>query len=296
MTYALQSGVAPDYPVYYQNTVALTTNWQYFTVTYTDRASSDPNAFLGFNLAQATGSIWIDDMSLTPSTHFGTLPPGSALPSDSDCAARVRQSSWEPRPDNATANQTLPTAAQQAQIQAASWTSAGMDGATSDAYLHRVTGNFTGTTDEILQWVACKWGIDEDIARAQAAKESSWHQDYRGDYRQDSSLCPPGTWDGSGCYQSYGLLQIKYHWVPFTWPMSRNDTAFNADYAYAWWRNCYEGHVRFLHDLGGGYGPGDLWGCVGFWYSGRWYDSGAQTYIGLVQNNYNTKPWLQSGF
>ena len=29
----------------------------------------------------------------------------------------------------------------------------------------RVTGNFTGTTDMILQWAACKWGIDEDIVR-----------------------------------------------------------------------------------------------------------------------------------
>ena len=38
----------------------------------------------------------------------------------------------------------------------------------------RVTGNFTGTTDEIIQWAACKWGIDEDIVRAQMAKESWW--------------------------------------------------------------------------------------------------------------------------
>ena len=36
--------------------------------------------------------------------HFSTLAPGSALPSESDCAARVRRSSWEPRADNATAN------------------------------------------------------------------------------------------------------------------------------------------------------------------------------------------------
>ena len=33
----------------------------------------------------------------------------------------------------------------------------------------RVTGNFSGSTDEILQWAACKWGVDEDMVRAQAA-------------------------------------------------------------------------------------------------------------------------------
>jgi hypothetical protein len=296
MTYALQSGVAPDYPVYYQNTVALTTNWQYFTVTYTDSASSDPNAFLSFHLAQATGSIWIDDVSLTPSTHFGTLPPGSALPSDSDCAARVRQSSWEPRPENSTANQTRPTTAQQAQIQAASWANAGMDGATSDAYLHRVTGNFTGTTDELLQWVACKWGIDEDIVRAQVDYESDWYQSQRGDYASGSAKCPPGTFDGTGCYHSYGLLQVKYDWAPYTWPMSVQSTPFNVDYAYAWWRNCYEGHAAYLYQQTSTYHAGDLWGCIGFWYTGRWYDPAATDYISQVRNLYATKPWLQPGF
>ena len=36
------------------------------------------------------------------------------------------------------------------------------------------TGNFTGTTDEIIQWAACKWGFDENTLRAQVAKESYW--------------------------------------------------------------------------------------------------------------------------
>jgi hypothetical protein len=29
-----------------------------------------------------------------------------------------------------------------------------------------VTGDYTGTTDEILQWLSCKWGIDIDMIRA----------------------------------------------------------------------------------------------------------------------------------
>ena len=40
----------------------------------------------------------------TASERFNTLPPGSKLPSESECAARVRRYAWEPRPDNTTAN------------------------------------------------------------------------------------------------------------------------------------------------------------------------------------------------
>ena len=42
-------------------------------------------------------------------------------------------------------------------------------------------GNFTGTTTEIFQWAACKWGIDEDTLRAVAVQESDWHQSAVGD-------------------------------------------------------------------------------------------------------------------
>ena len=40
--------------------------------------------------------------------YFTQLPPGAALPSSAACAARVHQSSWEPRADNDTANHTVP--------------------------------------------------------------------------------------------------------------------------------------------------------------------------------------------
>ena len=45
----------------------------------------------------------------------------------------------------------------------------------------RVDGDFAGTTDEIIQWAACKWGIDEDIVRAQVIKESYWYMSAIGD-------------------------------------------------------------------------------------------------------------------
>ena len=107
-------------------------------------------------------------------TFFSTLPPGAALPSGADCAARVRRHPWEPRPENHPANHRVPTADELSFFNLASWGYA-------DHYHRRVTGAFTGTTDEIIQWAACKWGLDEDTVRAQAVKESNWAQAAAGD-------------------------------------------------------------------------------------------------------------------
>jgi hypothetical protein len=228
-----------------------------------------------------------------------TLPPGSVLPSESTCAARIAPSSFEPRPDNYAANHQVPTAAQIANLQP--WNpSIGMD-SKSDSLRKQITGNYTGTTDEILQWVACKWGIDVNIVRAEAVTESNWHQSQLGDYTTNQSLCPPGTWNGSSCYQSYGILQIKYTYFKTEWPMSKQDTAFNAEFVYGWIRNCYEGWADYLYGLTPSpgyphYHAGDIWGCLGFWFSGGWYTSGAINYINITKQHYQQKPWLQGGF
>jgi hypothetical protein len=245
----------------------------------------------------------IGNSALTPTTpgvNTGTtLPPGSALPGDSTCSSQISRSSFEPRVDNYAANHQVPTAAQIANLHP--WNpSIGMDDR-SDSLRRRITGNFTGTTDEILQWAACKWGIDAYIIRAQAVTESYWHESQLGDSTTNQSLCPPGTWNGSSCYQSYGILQIKYTYFQTEWPMSRNDTAFNADVVYGWLRNCYEGWADYLYQrtpVSGypRYHAGDIWGCLGFWFSGSWYDQGAINYINVTKGHYAQKPWLQPGF
>ncbi len=230
---------------------------------------------------------------------FTTLPPGSVLPDEQDCTARVHHSSWEPRSDNMEANQSVPTQEQVAQL--TPWGPAiGVD-AKADTLRKQITGNFTGTTNEIFQWVACKWGIDENIVRAEAVVESDWHQSQVGDYTTERTFCPPGTWDGKGCYQSYGVLQLKYYYFQSTWPMSREDTAFNAEYIYGVIRTCYEGWTTYLNDrtpLPGysRYHAGDIWGCLGRWYSGGWYDQGAIDYIDKVKTALTNEDWLQAGF
>jgi autotransporter family porin len=217
----------------------------------------------------------------TPSSgRFSTLAPGSALPSESDCAAHVRRSSFEPRPDNTTANNDNVFM---------------QGGRLSGSYLNqygyesRVTGNFTGTTDEIIQWGACKWGIDEDIVRAQSVQESYWHQSTLGDC---GGTTQPQT---NGC-ASVGLLQVKGADIPpthpGTWPYAYQSTAFNVDYMLGVLRACYEGKETWL---GNGYHAGDIWGCVGRWFSGDWYIH-SQQYIANVQSIKAQQVWLSPGF
>ncbi|HEU5383096.1 MAG TPA: hypothetical protein VFV38_47455 [Ktedonobacteraceae bacterium] len=230
---------------------------------------------------------------------FTTLPPGTTLPSEQACAARVRHSSWEPRTDNQAANHSVPTDEQIALL--TPWDEKlGLD-PKANSLLQQINGNFAGTTNEILQWAACKWGIDENIVRAEAVIESNWHQNFQGDYTNDPNFCPPNTWDGKGCYQSYGLFQLKYYYFQSAWPMSRSDSAFNVEYSLGVIRTCFEGWTTYLNDrtpLPGypHYHAGDIWGCLGRWYSGGWYDQGALYYIQQVKSALENQSWLEASF
>lgn len=234
-----------------------------------------------------------------PANSSATLPPGAALPSEATCAARVHRSSWEPRPANRAANSRVPTAAQIAGLKP--WGSAmGMD-PRADALRKQMKGNFTGTTDEILQWAACKWGFDPDVLRADAVVESYWQQSQRGDYTSNQQYCPPGSWDGAGCFQSYGLFQIKWYFFKDAFPMAQTTTAFSAEYAYGILRACYEGWTTYLKQgtpLPGypSYRAGDLWGCLGRWYSGWWYTQDALQYIAKVKTTLANKTWTSPNF
>jgi autotransporter family porin len=165
-----------------------------------------------------------------------------------------------------------------------------------------VTGNYVGTTDEIIQWAACKWGIDEDIVRAQAAVESYWFQRTTGDFTTDPSRCVPGhrTLGADGtpgkCPESIGLLQVRYPYQLSAFATNNDATvssAYNIDYAYGLWRNCVEGGDPWLNQFHPPkpYQAGDFWGCVGLWYSGRWFDSGAPYYINRVQSYLSERIW-----
>ena len=209
-----------------------------------------------------------------PGGRFATLPVGAALPSGADCATRVR-SATEIRPENSAANATLGTRAN-------------ANNRTDWSGFDRVDGAFSGTTDQIIQWAACKWGIDEDIVRAQVLKESYWYMSAVGD-----------------AGESFGLGQVRTtaHQSAFEYAAvnARNSSAYNLDYTYASWRACYEGAYNWLNTVehNGTYAAGDVWGCVGVWFSGRWY-VGTDAYLDQpgdsVRWHYNSKTWLTPTF
>lgn len=233
-----------------------------------------------------------------PPPYFGTLAKGTELPSEETCKAQVRRSQWEPRPENNEANLRTP---KPGSYDPAYWTF--LNSPLTEAYRTRITGNFTGTTDEIIQWGSCKWGIDENILRARAIVESNWRQPAAGDWRTASSeiaKCkrvgiPTKTSFGqTGCHQSYSMFQIRGTVQKGTYSASREVTAFGVDYTAAWHRACIDGTFGWL-GKSGSY-PGELnhaiWGCVGAWYSGQWYNGPAQSYIAKVKKKLTKKEWL----
>lgn len=214
-----------------------------------------------------------------------TLAPRQNLPGDKYCAGRVVPSGPETRPANEVPNHTR-----------------GHQKNLSGSFLSQVTGDFTGTTDEIIQWAACKWGIDTDVVRAQAAQESSWFMSAAGDFTDDPNRCAPGHVPGGdgrpGCPESVGIMQVKYRYHEGAHPEAGQSTAYNLDYALATWRTCYEGQEPWLadHPSGSGYRAGDLWGCVGRWYAGDWRSDLASGYVSRVQANLAERIWTQDWF
>jgi hypothetical protein len=197
--------------------------------------------------------------------HFGSHPL-----SDAAAAARVKPSPWEPRGDNYRANHTVPTAVQLLLFHRKS-------DMPNQSY---VTGDYTGTTDEILQWAAAKWGFSVRLFRAVSAVETWWHQSFVGD-------------NGD----SFGLFQVR---VPYhcCLPFIRTSTAFNADYYGAILRAYFDGEQGWLNDVehGRSYHAGDLWGSVGVWASGRWHMGTSDNYVQMVKQRVADQIWRTPDF
>jgi hypothetical protein len=226
-------------------------------------------------------------------TIFATRPPGDALPTDDQCA-RLVTPARETVPGNATYNKRVGSQ----QLYESFFDSGSHDQRATTEIAARVTGAYSGSTSEILQWTACKWGIDERIVRAQAQAESSWRQTMKGDWTTNGDYCAPGHDLGEDgrqgqCPESWGILQVRYRFFSSAFPDAVQSTAFNADTAYAVWRACYEGYEWWLSNQsapGHSYQAGDAWGCIGRWYSGRWYDDLAKQYIDCVQQIMEGRP------
>ncbi len=256
-----------------------------------------------------------------PGGFFSLQPVGSwsTLPSGEECKRRIRYSTWEPRPENAKQNQTVPD---HSAIDFESRPRRGGHDARWDSWLlPRVDGNFMGRTDEIFQWAACKWGLEDDLIRAIAAAESTWYQYLRhadgtcyfqygcGDYANDPDWCAYTSRFGqhyrNPCPATFGITGVRSRSTSEgypnnnngTFPHNRDSTAFATEYTASWLRGCYEGWVSWLSDWGnvsrGRYRAGDIWGCVGAWFSGDWHDDAAERYISTVKGFMARHIWLE---
>src|SRR2546422_297600 len=162
---------------------------------------------------QSTSSLSATQTSAPSPSHARTPPPASgyfglrpvdswsSLPSDAQCAAQVHHSTWEPRPENYQQNHTKPAPG----AMAASFSSrprnqgGGYNSLWDTWLLRRVDGQFTGTTDGIMQWAACKWGLPDNLIRAVAVGESTWFQYLH--FPNDASY---GGGGGGSCYWNRG--------------------------------------------------------------------------------------------
>jgi hypothetical protein len=254
------------------------------------------------------------------------------LPSGDQCRRLIHRSTWEPRPDNTKRNSVMPDPA--AVRAAFSARPRAVDRAYDRRWdswlLARVDGQFTGTTDEIFQWAACKWGLPDDLLRAIAVRQSTWYQ-YQ---TYPSGRCVPHFGCGdvfekpSGPTRAYcaGLARFGYdyqrdfgpgvcpktfsivgvmawqdpRWGAWpanqngTFPFSRDSTAFAVDYLASQLRGCYEGWNWWLKrtSSNGSYAAGNLLGCVGTWFAGEWLTDAANGFIERVKQAMQFWPWL----
>lgn len=234
-----------------------------------------------------------------PGAITGWRAAGAAPLSDAQAAALVSPAP-ETRPGGADENAYRPTAAELNTFRNGQRDKYNRTALMYNRLTARVTGGFLGTTDEILQWVAHKWGIPEDVVRSVAANESTWDVSQLGDLKRviDPLSYPAYSRVGttSNVYQSLGIMQIK--WTPQglhpgTDPLRWKSTAFNADYWGAVVRYYYDGLCDWC---GAGYASGQGWNAVGAWYNPSPWGAGSQTYQANVKTRLAGRPWAQAGF
>ena len=95
-------------------------------------------------------------------------------------------------------------------------------------------------------------------------------------------------------------MQVRYtsHGEAYEDANAIRSSAYNVDYTYAVWRECYEGRLGWLNDVERGrtYRSGDMEGCLGVWFAGRWYANGAQDYISRVKDTRDRRVWQNPDF
>ena len=235
--------------------------------------------------------------------------PVRAVPLSDAAAAALVTHRPEIRSGNAAANAYVPTDSELAPFHAAH-NSYGE----AESYFNPLRRYVTGrsklanpSTDDLIQWTAHKWGIPEDVIRAQMAVESWWRQSAMGDLTSESNpgafpgfSCPGG---GPRCYESLGLAQDRWRpdasLNPGSEPLRWKSTAFNLD--------LYGANIRFYYDgyaaqwgpgmTANGYTAGQDWMSVGAHFNPYpWNNPGQRDYVGKVKDYLAQRIWTKPDF
>jgi hypothetical protein len=242
-----------------------------------------------------------------PLTSWVPATAGRFVPLSDGAAAADVTPTPENRPDNSAGNAYMPTPSQLHAFYA-TINNNGQTVVAANPYDQYVTGHYTGTTDEIIQWAAWKWGIPADWLRAEYVAESHWNMSQLGDPTTVTpavySEYPPqarvaGT---DEVYQSMGITQIK--WDPDgsvgagTEPLRWESTAFNVDYQAATLRFYFDDPDGLRSAWGdSSYTAGNAWASLGGWFEPYpWLNSGQLNYIATVQAILAARTWAQPGF
>ncbi len=239
----------------------------------------------------------------TPERQTSWRAPMSAPLADADAASLVTPAR-ETRFTNQDENSYRPSGAELDAYRHGERDKYGRTAAEYNPLAYHVTGGFSGTTDEIIQWAAHKWGIPEDILRAQAVTESYWNMSGLGDRTTVSNpLNYPslsriaGT---SDVYQSLGIMQVRWSGPDGanagtgTEPLRWKSTAFNIDHYASTVRYYYDGRCDWCN---GTYAAGQEWLSVGGWFNPYpWGNEAQNGYIAKVQDHLNNRTWAQPGF
>ena len=235
--------------------------------------------------------------------------PVRAAPLADAAAAALVTHRPEIRTGNAAANAYVPSDSELAPFHAAhdSYGEA-------ESYFNPLRRYVTGrsklanpSTDDLIQWTAHKWGIPEDVIRAQMAVESWWRQSAMGDLTSESNpgafpafSCPGG---GPSCYESLGLAQDRWRpdasLNPGSEPLRWKSTAFNLD--------LYGANIRFYYDgyaaqwgpgmTANGYTAGQDWMSIGAHFNPYpWNNQGQRDYIGKVKDYLAQRIWTKPDF
>lgn len=215
----------------------------------------------------------------TQVSYYSLKNPNATLPSESTCISAIEIS---PLPEAAPWNENDGTGYNSNQVSFATpsyyYQHVGEQLGFTSPIFQLVDGHYAGSTDDIARITACKWGMDEDVLRAQMEQESAWHQDCAdmhggsgcnedGDHNNSDGSCSglPANLSGLGWQvsdtsgnfvgpkaitndanaanaASWSIIQSKSacaEW--YAWPMLATSTAWALDYRGAKFRACMNG-------------------------------------------------------